>query len=99
MRRRPIRYCQRCRRHRPYRAKGLCGHCYTYTRRPYQPTGVGRGGPGVPKSAEVLESRLEEFAELRARHYTTVQAAARIGISVRTAERYAARLKAAAGRP
>lgn len=91
---RPPRDCRRCHKFRPHRGKGLCVSCYDYVRRPYVPTGAGRGGPGTAKSAEAVESRLEEFADLRARHYTIAQAALRVGVSVRTGERYEARLRA-----
>lgn len=95
---RPARLCRRCKRIRPYRGKGLCESCGG--RRPYVPTGVGRGAPGVARTRQDVEGRLAEFAELRAqrdatgrRVYSIAAAARRIGVSDRTGERYSARLR------
>lgn len=93
MRRRASRLCGRCKRVRPHVARDLCVSCYHYVRRPYVPTGAGMGGPGVLRDACSLAGRLEDYAEIRARHYTIGQAAKRLGVSVRTADRYEARLR------
>lgn len=92
-RRPPIRDCVRCRRPRPHHGRGLCESCHAYVRRPYVPTGAGRGGPGLPKAPRALAGRIEDYAEIRGRHYSVDDAAARLQISIRTAWRYEARLR------
>lgn len=54
----------------------------------------GPHGRGVQKGAVVLAGRIETYAELtREQYYTLENAAARMGISVRTAQRYEARVR------
>jgi hypothetical protein len=54
----------------------------------------GPHGRGVPKGAVVLAGRIEDYVELtREQCYTLENAAARMGISVRTAQRYEARVR------
>lgn len=86
--------CRRCHRLRPMECKDICENCRNYLARPYQPTGVGRGGPGVLRGAEDIAGRLESYAEIRSRHYTIAEASLRLGVSVRTGSRYEARLRA-----
>lgn len=93
VRRRARRLCSRCGRVRPHGGLGLCEGCYSYARRPYVPTGAGMGGPGVLRDTSAVAGRLQDYAEIRSRHYTIGQAAARLGISIRTADRYEARLR------
>ena len=47
-----------------------------------------------PSQAETIAGRVEDYAELRAAGFTQAQAAWRLGVSRRTAERYAQRLRA-----
>jgi hypothetical protein len=55
---------------------------------------AGPHGRGVPKGAVVVSGRIEDYAELtREQYYTLENAAARMGISVRTAQRYEARVR------
>jgi hypothetical protein len=71
----------------------MCHTCHEAVRCPYVPTGAGRGGPGIPRSGEVVADRLAEFAVLRGWGYTVRAAADRVGVSWRTGCRYEARLK------
>lgn len=83
----------------------MCKSCYVTARNgPYVRTGSGPGGRGVPKTREVLASRLEEYAELRAlchpdgsHKYSITAAARRVGVNPRTGDRYEARLQRMAG--
>lgn len=93
-RRRLRRRCDRCDRVRIHNGGGLCDSCYRLVRYPYEPTGVGRGGPGVEKSADVLFRRIDEFAQYRRSGRTIAEAAGMAGVSDRTGQRYEKRLKA-----
>lgn len=90
-RRGPIRCCLRCGRDRRHEARGLCVTCYHA--KPYEPTGTGRGGVGVPRDRATLAGRMDDFAELRRWGLSVHAAARRLGIALRTAWRYEARLK------
>ncbi|WP_067483824.1 hypothetical protein [Actinomadura hibisca] len=100
MSRRPIRRCTRCTRDRPHRALGLCDSCYTRrpgARRYDAPIGAAPGAPGVLRSAEVIAGRVEDYRELtREMRLSKKAAAARLGISYKTALRYEQRLRAEA---
>jgi len=50
----------------------------------------------IPPSRASAAGRVEDYAELRAAGFTQEQAAWRLGVSRRTADRYARRLRAAA---
>jgi primosomal protein N' len=85
--------CERCKRDRPHVAFGLCGSCY---RRRWprcdSPTG-NPGGRGVSRAPDEVASRIEDYALLRSdRSVTRAEAARRVGISYKTAERYDRRL-------
>lgn len=58
-----------------------------------QPTGAGRGAPGLPKGALDVAGRIEDFAEVLAQGYSRLHAAERLGVSYRTACRYITRLR------
>lgn len=72
------------------RGWSVCNACHMRARRLREPPSpvTGRGGPGVPRSREVVAGRLEDFIEIRSRHYGVHEAAERLQISRRTAWRY-----------
>lgn len=82
--------CDSCGHNRERGGYKWCRTCYTRWDR------AGRPAAGPPP---VRNGRYDEYRELtRDHHYTRENAVARMGISLRTAERYEARL-AAAGVP
>lgn len=93
--RKPERPCGRCGKSRLIHAKGMCHNCYAYQRRAAAPTtGVGRGGPGVRKTADDIAARLEDFLILvKQRGLSQTAAARELEISVRTAVRLARRAR------
>lgn len=96
-RRGPIRTCTRCQRPRVHCAHGLCRTCYHNGRHPYIPTGTGPGGRGVPKTLDDIAGRVADFQILRDRGLSIKAAAAQLGISERTGDRYATRLRTQQG--
>jgi len=92
-RRGPIRTCSRCGRDRRHEARGLCVTCYRIVWQPYVPTGVGRGGPGVGRSADDMAGRMADVEELLGRRYSGGKIAERLGLSDRTVRRYISRLR------
>ena len=65
-----------------------CDHRWLYHGRP-------EGGPPPPRHASPgsRAGRLEDYAELRAQGKTLLEAAKRVGVSKRTAEKYQAALR------
>jgi hypothetical protein len=83
---RRIIFCDSCGNTGGHRGYGWCTACYFRWDR------AGRPDAGPPPRRN---GRYEEYAELtRDQHYTLRNAAARMGVSTRTAERYEARLRA-----
>lgn len=83
----PIIFCDSCGNTAPRGGFDWCIPCYNRWAR------AGRPDTGPPPRRN---GRYEEYAELtREQHYTLRNAAARMGISERTAWRYEARLRAA----
>ena len=82
--------CTGCRRLRPIKSDDHCGTCYT---RRYQPLVGNPGAAGVHKSRDVIAGRIEDLAELRVQRADQRQIAHRLGVSVRTVQRYQARLR------
>jgi hypothetical protein len=88
--------CVSCGRRGKNRGHRKCSACYNSdTRAASRPwTGPGPHGRGVSKGAVIIAGRIEDYAELtREQYYTLPNAAARMGISERTAWRYEARLR------
>lgn len=84
--------CRECGRPRQA-GRSLCHTCRNRSNPDHQPTGAGRGAPGLPKGAEVVAGRIEDFAELLGQGYKLYGAVERLGISPRTGRRYLSRLK------
>lgn len=87
----------RCGCRQPATQLGLAHACYERSRYHGQPgaiiAAIGRGND------RLRPARLEDYAELRSEYRETLAAAAaRVGISERTAWRYEAELRRAAGR-
>lgn len=82
--------CVTCHRERPIHAHDQCATCY---RRPYQPPTGNPGALGVAKSRQVVTRRMEDLAELLAQREDIRMIARRLGVSVRTVQRYKARLR------
>lgn len=82
--RRRVAECASCGALRPIRNRGLCGKC----------TGRHRRDGTIGEFGWTKTERLAEYATLRA-GLTQVQAAARVGVSTRTATRYEAALRQA----
>jgi hypothetical protein len=76
-------------------AHGLCPNCWVR----WKAAGFPEDGPPPPARpwGRHLAARLEDYSELRSRGLSAGLAAARMGTGVRQAERYEARLRAAAG--
>ena len=95
----PVRLCRGCGRHRPHWGRGLCRACWDADRRArfgrYEPNTGNPGGRGIPTAPDAVASRIEEYAYIRPHTRNRREAAARVGISYRTASRYEARLKEA----
>ncbi|MCO6011449.1 hypothetical protein NE236_41520 [Actinoallomurus purpureus] len=84
---RRIIFCDRCGNEGQHGGYTWCRACHSRWER------AGRPASGPPPKRN---GRVGEYAELtRDQHYTLVNAAARMGISERTAWRYEARLRAA----
>lgn len=81
--------CRRCRRDREHHALGECVPCYH--RRFAPPTGVGSGAPGVLKTRAICAGRAEDIAELGGQGEDIRMIAQRLGVSVRTVQRYRSR--------
>ena len=85
--------CARCQRERNLHTREHCEPCRrtineNWTRNP-------PAGAGVERTPEAVTGRIDDYAELRSRGYTIRQAAERLRIHSRTAQRYEARLLAA----
>ncbi len=78
---------------RRHAARGLCWTCYRADRKASAEAACTAGDREEP-AQPAREARLEDFADLLSWRIPLDEAAARIGVTVRTAERYLAELRA-----
>lgn len=91
---RPIRNCGHCHQDRPHEAHGLCKTCYSRRRYPRTDAPNGNSTQRHSRSRDAVESRVDDYRLLRTDpRVSRAEAARRVGISYRTAERYDQRLK------
>ncbi|TDD32467.1 hypothetical protein E1287_22530 [Actinomadura sp. KC06] len=83
----------KCRKVKPHHARGECLGCYR-KRYPKCDAPIGNpGGKGQSRDPGAVASRVEDYAFVRSdRSVSRAEAAARVGISYRTAMRYDQRL-------
>ncbi|MEO3860919.1 hypothetical protein [Acrocarpospora sp. B8E8] len=84
--------CRACDRHVGLHRRGLCRTCHNL----HAKTGTLHWFPPKPRTSRPAAARVQDFAELRGQGELRTVAAARIGVSTRTASRYAARIRKAA---